>query len=375
MINVGFLINTMYGGGAERIVLNLLQKFDRNTFKLNLILSDVSGHYIDQVPADVNIIKIENSLDIRSVWQFSKEIKDVVESNEIQILNCHLTRNNISVLRANWLRKIGIPILISEHNNFSAKTKNMTFLYEFLFNIQVSYLYKQANRIITSSSGIKHNLLNDLNICKSKFQVVYNPVDLEFINESIRQDPLHIIEKDYFNLIAVGRLVEQKGFDILIKAVSILFKNDKNVKLYILGEGEEKSSLIKLANDLGIKDRVIFTGFLKNPWVEIKQADLFVLSSRWEGFGNVIIEAMASGTAVISTDCDYGPSEIIQNGYNGMLINNINEEELASGIIEIMNSKKVREKYLRNSIKMIKKFNIDNFIKEYENTIELLFHQ
>nr|WP_278252245.1 glycosyltransferase [Deferrivibrio essentukiensis] len=142
-------------------------------------------------------------------------------------------------------------------------------------------------------------------------------------------------------IINVGSLCYQKGQDLLIKAYSKLDDIKDNYKLVLVGRGPDKDKLVNLTNELGLKDRVIFIDFQNNPYPFIKHAEIFVLSSRYEGFPNVLIEAMICGTPVVSFDCPTGPNEIIDNEVDGILVSSIDETKLSYSIQNLVVIRKI----------------------------------
>jgi N-acetylgalactosamine-N,N'-diacetylbacillosaminyl-diphospho-undecaprenol 4-alpha-N-acetylgalactosaminyltransferase len=174
-------------------------------------------------------------------------------------------------------------------------------------------------------------------------------------------------EFDY--ILAVGRLSKEKGFDILIKSFA---KSDlKNmVKLVILGEGKERKNLEKLIIKLGLKSQVLLFGKVDNPFIYMKYANFFVLSSRYESFGNVLLEALACQTPVIAANCETSPSEIIKNEENGLLVPVGDENALKSAMEELFYDQKLYEKLKANTRKSVEKFGIENIIKDWINLFQ-----
>jgi glycosyltransferase involved in cell wall biosynthesis len=190
-------------------------------------------------------------------------------------------------------------------------------------------------------------------------------MDLKLINQKlIASKPF---EFDY--ILAIGRLNRQKGFDILIKSFA---KSDlKNmIKLVILGEGKERGNLGKLIAKLNLKNQVLLFGKVDNPFIYMKCAKFFILSSRYEGFGNVLLEALACRTPVIATNCETGPSEIIENGKNGLLVPVEDENALKLAMEKLFYDRELYKKLKTNTWKSVERFGVKNIVKKWINLFE-----
>ena len=168
---------------------------------------------------------------------------------------------------------------------------------------------------------------------------------------------------DRCRIVAVGKLERQKGFDLLIRAASRLHLP---WTLLILGEGSEKDRLRRLGDDLGVSDRVHLPGFVRKPFPYVAAADLLVLSSRWEGFGHVITEAMACGTPVLATRCPSGPDEIIEDGADGRLCEPASVEALAWNMDDLLRSPEIRRAYAQAAARSVVRFDAPTVVRQYE---------
>ncbi|MED4476082.1 glycosyltransferase [Oceanobacillus caeni] len=219
----------------------------------------------------------------------------------------------------------------------------------------------------------KENLVKRYKIKPEHVKVIYNPIDLENIrqsieNGSVKKEHFSLFKDDRKTIITAGRLVKQKDQKTLIKAFEKV-NQTVNADLVILGEGELDNELKKLAKDLSIHDRVHFIGFQHNPYIFFEKADLFVLTSIHEGFGHVIAEALATGTPVISTNCQSGPKEVLDDGKYGLLTEVGNVEELAGKMLKILSMNE--EELLQIQEKGYERaadFDARNIVKQYEDT-------
>jgi len=217
-------------------------------------------------------------------------------------------------------------------------------------------LLQRAARIISVSKAAKENCIKAYRLSSSHIQVMHNGIkvdEVQRLSQKPSKDANRISAKD-FNIVFVGRITHRKGLDILFQSVQQL---DENIKVWVVGGGEI-DKYEKLADNLSLKENVYFLGEKENPFPELKRADLFVLPSRSEGFPNVLLEAMALGRAVLATDCETGPSEII-NGKNGRLFPVEDAQALTRQIRGLIyNKQKVKEmgaeaqKTVRNNFRL-----------------------
>jgi glycosyltransferase involved in cell wall biosynthesis len=249
------------------------------------------------------------------------------------------------------------PVVVSIRNN-----PDFFPLQEKLY-LSTVYKFPNVKKIISCSSGIEKKLNNNYKLKNTK--TIYNPIDLTLINQKLIA--LKPFEFDY--VLAIGRLNRQKGFDILIKSFAKTNLR-KRVKLVILGEGEERKNLEKLIVKFDLKSQVLLFGKVDNPFIYIKYAKFFILSSRYEGFGNVLSEALTCGTPVIATDCEAGPSEIVKNGKNGLLVPVEDEEALKVAMDKLFYDRGLYKRLKTNTRKSVERFDIKNIVKEWLNLFE-----
>jgi glycosyltransferase involved in cell wall biosynthesis len=253
------------------------------------------------------------------------------------------------------------PIIVSIRNN-----PDFFPLYEKLL-LKTIYKLSNVKKIITCSSGIEKRLNNNYHLKNTK--TIYNPLDFDYIRQKL--NTTRPFAFDY--ILAVGRLDQQKGFDILIKSFAkSAFKG--MVKLVILGEGEERKNLEELIIKLDLEGQVLLLGKVDDPFIYMKYTKFFILSSRYEGFGNVLLEALACETPVIATACETGTSEIIENGENGLLVPVKDENALKSAMEKLFDDQKLYERLKANTRKSVEKFAVENIVKEWINLFEEVYN-
>ena len=313
---IAIFIPNLEGGGAERMMVNLANKFVDKT-NVDLLLATESGPYIKIVDNKVNIINFGISFLNPMVLMYL--IKYIRKEKPMAILSA-MTYPNVAVVIARFLSNVSTQLVISERVTIGIQSKNSFSLKERLKPLAARLTYNGADHIIAISKGVADNLVETIKISKKKITTIYNPV----VTPSLlikRPRPSHVFFADKHNkvIVAAGRLVRQKDFSTLIQAFNKLIKN-QDIYLVILGEGPLRNDLHKQIDELGITKFVSLPGYTDNVFGYLQHASLFVLSSAWEGFGNVLVEAMACGCPVVSTDCKSGPSEILENGKYGKLI-------------------------------------------------------
>jgi glycosyltransferase involved in cell wall biosynthesis len=364
------VIPSLAGGGAERVALNILKYLDRERFILSLVLFDCKGEYLTQVPKDVIIYCLNKKNRLNSFKFIILLAFKIYPKVKPDIVISFLEYANLIVLISRKLSPTKPPIIISERNNTLQDKK-----YERLINIKtlwwIKRIYPQTDKIIAVSKGVAKDLAKSFGVPNEKIQVICNGIDLKFIEKAV-QEPFNDIvwiRGNTPDIIACGRLQYQKNYPLLLEAFA---KAQKHIdsRLLILGQGEDRSLLEGLVARLGIQDRVVFLGFQKNPYKYLAASDIFVLSSHWEGFPNVILEAMACNVPVISTRCPYGPEEIITDGVNGLLIPVGDKDAMAEAIIRLLKDKKLRKHLIMGGNKRVKDFSIDKMTLEYEKAIK-----
>lgn len=231
-------------------------------------------------------------------------------------------------------------------------------------------LYPTADKIVFTSNQLSKNLTKSFNLEKAKTLAIYYGIDIKklnkTVNEECNQDTKKIKKDKILKIVSIGRLVPQKDFFTVIKAFSLVIKEYKNISLFIIGDGELKKELNTLIKQLKLDKNIHFLGWKKNIYTYLKIMDIFVFSSHYEGFGMVIIEAMACGLPIIATNSPYGPAEILDNGKYGILIPVNNEKMMAKEMERLLKNKKLRDKYGDLARQRAKKFNYHKMIKNYE---------
>ena len=354
-----FYLSALKGGGAERTVVNIVNNLNKNKFEVVLVLlNNTNNDYIDLVSEDVKIRYLECN---RIRYGIFKLRKAIVEEKP-DLLFSTLINNNLTLLAAKLLTFRKIPTIVREASNRTASGK-VSLLNKIITFISYNFFAKE---IIALSEGVREDLIYNFKISPRKIRVIYNPVEVDKIRLK-SQDKITIFKEksNVKNIIAVGRLVEAKDYFTLLRAMKIVL-NKENVKLNIIGKGILEETLKKTSKDLGIDNSVQFLGFKTNPYKYMRESDLFVLSSKREGFGHVIVEAMAVGVPVISTNCNSGPAEIIKDDKYGVLVPVGDYKTLAKKIVELLRNENLRQYYREIGPQRARDFEAKKIVNKYE---------
>lgn len=323
----------MEGGGAERVVINLLKEMVLYDVSLDLVLSAAEGPLLSQIPKKVCVVDLAAGRVVNSILPLSFYLR----RHKPQMLISHMAHANVVSVLAKELAGSKTELVLVEHNTLSASKSQL--MRAKVVPPLMKLFYPRANHIVGVSEAVSQDLETQLRLEKGKVKTIYNPV----VNDNLITASAEDLEHSWFKgnavpvFIAVGRLTAQKDFATLIKAFALL-RQKKPVRLIILGEGELRTQLEVLIEKLDIADDVSMPGFVANPYAYMSKANAFVLSSLWEGLPTVLIEAMACGCPVISTNCPSGPKEILEGGKYGELVNVGDVQALSQAMSNVLDS-------------------------------------
>ncbi len=346
------VIPSLRRGGAERVVSLLTQEWAKSHQVLLAVYDgsspayDFGGQLIDlHLPAKSGVLRKAFNAAYR-IFRLNRLVRAEKPDRVISFMESANFPSIISLALAGDLNRL----VVSVHNDPARFPRSHRLL--------MPIMYRWPRKVVAVSSGVK-NALCILGVPKSKLIAIPNPAPPKGIGGS---DFLTGKYPDRF-ILGVGRLHPQKGFDRLLTAFSEI--NDVSLKLVILGEGKERSALVKQASSLGIGDRVSLPGTVEDVMDWYKHALCFVLSSRHEGWGNVLVEAMSNSCPVVSYDCSYGPSEIIQNGESGILIAEGDVSGLADGIRRVITDGALRNSLVTNGLNRVQEFEVGRLAEHW----------
>jgi glycosyltransferase involved in cell wall biosynthesis len=280
---------------------------------------------------------------------------------------------NIDAWGACLLAGSGQPHLVLRETNSHRARGDIGFLRRHL----IWRAYRAADRIVALSEGVREELIEDIGLPQTQVTTIHNPVDVEAWREraqSARRSapPWPPFGGDGPVLVAVGRLIRQKGFDLLLRALAQCQGAGRSARLVIVGEGPARANLTELARQLGLADRVLFASFVADPAPWYAHGDVFVLPSRWEGFGHVIVEAMACGLPVIAFDCPHGPRDILGSGEGGVLVAPEDVRALAAAIDRMLSAPGESARLANEASRSAERFSQARISADYTRLFETL---
>lgn len=344
MKKILFIINSLKNkAGSERVACTLANELSKNGFSITLATLKNFKEKAYPISSNVNTITFEMS----NILETYKEINSHIKQNHYDIAISHnMGRLSILLAFCTWPQKTKLISL--EHVSYESNS--------FLIKLFKKLTYKKYNQIITLTNHDKKNYEK----FHSNIKVIRNPNPF-----SLNKNENKNFKK---NIIAVGRLNHQKGFDILIKSWSRIEKEIPDWKLSIVGDGDLKNKLVNLIRKLDIKNIEIHpaTDNIKQFY---ENASIYVMTSRYEGLPMVLIEAQSFGIPIVALDCPHGPAEIIKNEENGFLIPQQNIKLLEEKIIELAKNKNILSRLSEKSKINSKKFSKEIIINQWIETI------
>ena len=302
-----FFVPRFAGGGAERVVLALAGGFAAAGYECHLAVGINEGELRSEVPSDVLVHVLGHERTSGCVSGLARLIRRVEPD---ALFSCLNHANVVALLAAKLARK-ATPTVVAEHIQLTGYALGATNWRDRAMPAFVRLAYRHAKQVVAVSDGVAVDLARSAHLSPARVMTITNPVDVENIRRMAAVRP----DDPWFHdaqppVLGVGRLAEQKGFDMLIEATALAGQNEQERRLVILGEGPERSTTAgALAAKRGVELRA--PGFVANPYAYIAHADVLAVSSRWEGLPLVIIEGLVLGVPIVSTDCESGPRELL----------------------------------------------------------------
>jgi glycosyltransferase involved in cell wall biosynthesis len=323
-VNIVLVTSSVTSGGAEKMIVGMANYWSEAN-SVTIIYFDEGRSYFDvdervklrRIDAPGFVVGVFSTLD--RILSLRREIRSLAPDVLISFLG------KINVISWIATRGLGVPLILSERNNPYLQPLRLS--WRFLRSIT----YRMADKLVVPTTGLRDSLPIQI---RRRAEVIPNWVEVDLL----AAPPIKPV------IIATGRLVHQKGFDLLLRAFRQIADECPGWRLIIHGEGVLLGELIELRDHLQLTDKVTFPGVTQRPQEWLGEGSIFVLSSRYEGFGNVLLEAMAAGLAVVSFNCPWGPSEIIDDGVDGILVPEGDITSLAQAMLRLITSPALRSK-------------------------------
>lgn len=374
-MKVSLFIHSLAGGGAERVVSQLVTYLQQKNVNVYLVLmSDIFAY---DIPEDINITYLEKTqLDESGLIKLIKlpllayRYHTFLKREGITVSLSFLNRPNyVNILSK--LMGTSTTVIISERSSPSAQYGGSS-AHSKINSYIIKKLFIKSDGIIANSKGNRLDLIHNFGIPEDLIVTIPNPIDINKVLDS--PEDKDIYDKRYFNFISVGRLNRDKNHELLIR--SLAQTENKSVRLYIFGSGELHKFLEALIIELQLQNQVFLKGFTKKIFTYLKGADAFLFGSNHEGFPNVLIEAMACGLPIITTNCQSGPAEImkcsVQNHSDknvitdfGILVPVNNIIQMTNAIIEMVHNSDYRNLCKRQVIKRANDFRKEHILEQY----------
>jgi glycosyltransferase involved in cell wall biosynthesis len=314
---IAFFLPSLRSGGAERVILNLAHGLVERGFPVDLVLATAEGGFLDQLSPDVRLVDLK----AKRVLQSLVPLTNYLRRERPRVLVPSMSHANVVALWAARLSGRRTPVMVTVHTTMSQYASTQGRLARLVWPSLLRTFYPWAAHVIAVSAGAADDLARTSGLPRDRIKVIYNPVITPSVLAGANQIPDH----PWFTpgqppvILGVGRLTPPKDFPTLIRAFALV-RSRRAARLVILGEGEDRAALTALVAELGVAEDVALPGFQENALAYMAAAAVFVLSSAWEGLPTVLIEALAAGSRVVSTDCPSGPREILQEGRLGALV-------------------------------------------------------
>jgi len=341
--DVCFVLPSLNGGGAERAAVQILNALDRSRWNRSMYLFAREGPYLADLDPTIRLTCGAGGSRSRR-W---RELRAFLRRTRPQLIVSFLSY--FSVLAAARAAGVGARVVFNKQTPMSAFLADRDYHWRRrwdrrAFSMVTRAGYRLADAIVTTSKGVADDLVSEFGVARARIRVVHNPVDVAAVTAAASEPLDPDTERAWARpvIVAAGRLADAKNYPLLLDAMAHL-QRTVHARLFILGQGEREAELRGQIARLGLQDAVVLCGFQRNPWKYIARADVFALSSRYEGFGNVLVEAMACGVPVVAT-CSPGTTEIVTPGIDGLLVEHHDPVALAEALARVLSDDDLRRR-------------------------------
>ena len=329
-MRIALLVPTLEIGGVERVFANLANGLHQCGAEVDLVVGRTGGDMGMVLEKDIRVFDLESDRMMKSVPRVARYLR----ARKPEAMIAAMTHSSAAAAVARAIARQKTKIVATEHNTMSQIVANTSGLKYRLMPLWSRWALNAADSIVAVSAGVANDLSTQTGIPHENLRVIYNPVITDALYSAARA----AVEHPWFQpgeppvILAVGRLDKQKDFPMLIHAFRLV-RDRRPARLMFLGEGPDRSRIEQAIDDLDLTHDVTLPGFEHNPYRFMNRAAVFASSSQWEGFGVVLVEALALGVPVVSTNCPHGPAEILCDGKFGALVPVGDHEAMAQALL------------------------------------------
>jgi glycosyltransferase involved in cell wall biosynthesis len=337
---IAFVIPNMACGGAEKNLELLSHVAVQQGIAVDIVCLKAEGELLENLAPQVRVVDLK----LRRFRYVPRAFAHYLQQHQPDWVFVNMWPLTCLCILGRVMARSRTPLSLIDHNNLAFYLRHRGWSYRTLLRLAMAWAYRVADDRIAVSQGVANQLADFVGMARKRWRVIHNPVrQFDPVKDAANEE----VEAAWATppgkrILSVGALKEEKNFPLLIEAL-VQLESSPDAVLMILGEGALREPLTKLAQQLGVADRVRLPGFCANPMPYYASADLFILSSNAEGFGNVIVEALSADTPVIATDCDFGPAEILQNGRYGTLVSTHDVTAMVQAIEEHFSTPKAAQ--------------------------------
>tara|TARA_B100000686_G_scaffold354409_1_gene464493 strand:+ start:1686 stop:2783 length:1098 start_codon:yes stop_codon:yes gene_type:complete len=362
-LKISFFLPHLKIGGVERSFFILAKTLEDRGHSVNIITVGKSS-YIKNNSFSVPIINLNKRKVSTSIFYLAKYLS----KNNIDIVISAQYYANIGILIAQNFSSHKPKIIITERTHLNESLKELNVFKRLILKLLISIFYKNADYIVGNSNSVCKSIISTTKINKKNIKLILNPT---FVPEILQKAEEPVIE-DWIQsskepiILTVGRLSSQKNISLLIDSFSEVLEIKKS-KLLIIGDGPQRKILESKVSSMNLSKEIKFIGFSSNPYKYFKYCSVFVLTSKFEGLPNVLIESQALGLPIVTTDSPGGSREVVSDGRSGLLVKNINKKEISKNIIELIDNNDLRIKLIQEGKKSSERFTPDICADNFES--------
>lgn len=345
-------------------MLYIARGLDRERFRVTLALGRRRGPYLPMIPQHVEVLELGAGSGRAAIMPVARLLRERRHD-----LCFSMVQMNPAAIVARAIAQSSIPVAISARNHYSQSLRAEA-RFATAKTLAVRALYPRADRVLCVSGGVRDDLIARFGVQRERTEVIHNPIEIDRVRKLAREDPKHpwlAADARVPTVVAVGKFMAAKGYPDLLRAFRLV-RNQTAARLIVLGEGPMHGDIEAEVTRLRLETDVALLGFRDNPYAYISRATVMMHAAHWEGFPNVLVEAMACGTPVVTTDCPSGPAEIFSDGADGFLVPVGDIDALAERALILIEDTALRERIARGASRRVLAFSAQQIVQLYATT-------